>query len=793
MFHIFEGFENPDKARSHREGRGKSGKRSSTVRACEQCRRRKIRCDGEQPCEACQWYKKTDLCHYSDPRPSRRYPLPVFIRSFSLKSWHVEKLSSTVEEYRVVFEKLFPSIPLQSLSNLPRERLLELASRTQPQSEILPVPVSKPPPSVDNHVLPLPPEDENLESLQTMPDDSTESRTCRSPDLVAAVSDDVNALSLSTKRPSTYLGISSVNAVMRVIMWIDPESSQHFSRAPDPQPFAKREKQPLPDNCSWSLQPPPSTAGHLEVNPMELTNAYFAYFHSFAPLLDEHLFRETVLVRKRSDPRWLALQNIVFALGSIAAYTADDTSHESYYLKARHYLSLDTLGNPHLETIQTLALMGGHYLHYMSQPNLAHSLMAVALRMATVLGLHKEFIGNQEAASQNSQRKFSVDLRRRIWWSLFCLDTWGYMTLGRPSMGRWGPGITAKLPHNHGNKELAFHALSLVENTRFCKIATQVGDALAASPIVSYQEMVSLDNQLVEWYDNLPPLLKDHEPSADPVSTTRTVMRWRYQSQRILLHRPVLLSYAMRRIPYVALRTEERYAIERCRMVANETIRDVASTTRLNQMTGWNAVWLLFQATLVPLLGLFIADGTATHAHATSDSCRNQVETAIVALERLENWSPTAKRTLEVVSRILETSQRPRHTSAGSCTSGSDTHTAGMSDQSATASSETSNTAPSIHTMDQTAVLSNAAFPSYQNIAPYIQPSPQQMLDYITWGDNNIWSSVQEDFYTQQPPAVGMFGQGQQYLKPLDHEPPAAGERVGVYDTGLETPNIVRF
>jgi hypothetical protein len=34
-------------------------------------------------------------------------------------------------------------------------------------------------------------------------------------------------------------------------------------------------------------------------------------------------------------------------------------------------------------------------------------------------------------------------------------------------------------------------------------------------------------------------------------------------NQRILLYRPTLLSYAMRRVPYIALRSEERTAIEK--------------------------------------------------------------------------------------------------------------------------------------------------------------------------------------------------------------------------------------
>ncbi|EEP77531.1 conserved hypothetical protein [Uncinocarpus reesii 1704] len=713
MFHIFEGFENPDKARSQsREGRGKAGKRSSTVRACEQCRRRKIRCDGEQPCEACQW--------------------------------HVEKLSSTVEEYRTVFDKLFPSVPLQSLLNLPREKLLELASNAQSHPESSPVPASasKYSPSAENHVSPLPPDDENLESLQTMPDDTTESQGSSSSDLLATVSDDVNALSLSTKRPSTYLGISSVNAVMRVITWIDPESSQHFSRTSNRQPRSKQEKVAPRDGSGWALPLQAPQRGPFGI----------------------------------------------FALGSIAAYTANDTSHEGFYLRARHYLSLDTLGNPHLETIQTLALMGGHYLHYISQPNLAHSFMAVALRMAIMLGLHKAFADNHNDASLGNQRKFSIDLRRRIWWSLFCLDTWGYMTLGRPSMGRSGPGITVKLPQYNGTRELALCVLSLVENTRFCKIATQVGDALATSPIVAYSELVGLDDQLVEWFDKLPPVLKDHEPCPDPVLTTRTVMRWRYQSQRILLHRPVLLSYAMRRVPYVALRTEERYAIEKCRMVADETIRDVASTTRLNQMTGWNAVWLLFQATLIPLLGLFIADSTATHPYATLDSCRNQVETAMCALERLESWSPTAKRTLEVVSKILEASQRPRTTVTSSFISGSQASSAAVS-------LNTPNSSPPVHNMNQVPVLGGTGFQGYQAIAPYMGNTPQQMLDFISWGDNtSIWPSAQEDFYPPPATTVELLGHSEHYLKSLGHSATVTGAREAMYDAGLPpTQNVVRF
>ncbi|OJD15851.1 hypothetical protein AJ78_03948 [Emergomyces pasteurianus Ep9510] len=759
MFHTFEGFENPD-ARAN-EGRsrtrdGQANKRSSTLRACEQCRRRKIRCDGEHPCEACRWYKKADLCHYSDPRPSRR---------------HVEKLSNTLDEYRSVIEKLFPAVVVESLINLSREELLEMIANSPPQAPPSPItaPIEEP------TVSPLSPEDENLESLQTMPEESGDSQESEGPDLLARIFDDVNALSLSSKQPSTYLGVSSVMAVMRVVMWIDPDSAGCFSSASNRQSHRLRETSFSSDNRPWASQfnrsstlPPEPT--QIRPNSMQLINAYFTYCQAFIPLIDETAFRGTFLNENRSDRRWMGLLNMVFALGSIAAYAVEDTSHDLYYRRARQYLTFDFLDSAHLETVQTLALMGGFYLHYVSQPNLANFLMGVALRMATTLGLHREFVGNGPANTKHSQT-FSVDLRRRVWWSLFCLDTWAHMTLGRPSMGRWGQGITAKLPQYLGDRENALGTLPLAEHSHFCKIATQVGDALAASPLVNFAEMTNLDNQLVEWYNNLPPLLKAHEPCPDMIATTRTIMRWRYQNQRILLHRPVLLSYAMRRIPYVALRAEERSAIEKCRIVANETIRDISSATRLNKMTGWNAVWFIFQAALVPLLGLFIADNTVVDSTGTMDSCRAQVEIVMITLARMQLWSPAAIRTLEVVSRIFEAANRSHGES-------SSTRPAAPAE-------------PPISTGQGTRPISHAEQASLQNnknaTTPFNGDSGPNMWDYLTWSDSSLWMGFAGDPTIPQE-GLAVYGVDEDFLK--YQEPNVTAEET--YG-GYSVPNSINF
>ncbi|KAL2864351.1 putative C6 transcription factor [Aspergillus lucknowensis] len=651
MFHTFEGFENPaasTPARGGRERQPSIGRRVTTLRACTSCRHRKIKCDGEKPCEACRWYKKADLCHYSDPRPSRR---------------HVEKLSTTLDEYRAILEKLFPGATPDALLNLPREKLVELTSKgltaAQTQGASTGARASSPATSVshDAHVSPISNEDGNLEHLQAMPEESNDPRNL-SHEIANTISDDVNALSLSTRQPSSYLGVSSVNAVLKTIAWLDPGAVSYFASTPPSGPrrgsvadIASTESQSWPGNDQPST--PPQV--HLQVPESQLLDSYFTYVQPLTPILDEQSFRETYASGHRKDDRWYCLLNMVLAMGSMCASTADDVSHKIYYSRCRAYLDLESLGSSHLETVQTLGILGGWYLHYVAQPNLAYALMGAALRMAATMGLHREFADQSDAS--NKQKLATLDLKRKVWWTLFLMDCWGGATLGRPTMGRFGPAITVKLPH-HRESGNVLDILPLLENVRFCKISNQIQDALAVSPLTKYSEIIHFDNQLVEWYNSLPYILKDHEPCSEAISNAREVMKWRYHVQRIILYRPTLLSYAMRRVPYIALRSEERTAIERCREIAETAIRDISAAAKTPQMSGWNAVWFLFQSTMIPLLGLFINDNTVTDPRATTEACQAQVQDALLVFARLQQASPTARKTLDAVSRIFEASKR---------------------------------------------------------------------------------------------------------------------------------------
>ena len=137
---------------------------------------------------------------------------------------------------------------------------------------------------------------------------------------------------------------------------------------------------------------------------------------------------------------------------------------------------------------------------------------------------------------------------------------------------------------------------------------------------------------------------------------TKHTMRWRAFTSRLFIHRPVLLWYAMRKAPKGSLAEDKRQAISSCRALASGLIRDIHATWAKPypcQMSGWCATWQLYQATMVPLLSLFCdVDLIEIVQQSQVD-----VDLALSALSDLERWSPTAKRSFEVISRLNEASQ----------------------------------------------------------------------------------------------------------------------------------------
>ena len=186
-----------------------------------------------------------------------------------------------------------------------------------------------------------------LEQLQDTPSEFDEDN----PDFVT---DDVNALSLSALRHSSYVGSSSISAALKVISFLCPSITKHSNPTHIDSPYEKMARNGF--ECASLVVLPETEAAFVE--------AYFTHVHVLIPMIDEHQFRTHFSAGTRDDGPWLSLMNMVFALGSIAASTCLDTMHTIFYHRAKQYLGFDAFGYGRIETIQALALMGGFYLHY---------------------------------------------------------------------------------------------------------------------------------------------------------------------------------------------------------------------------------------------------------------------------------------------------------------------------------------------------------------------------------------------------------------------------------------------
>lgn len=235
-------------------------------------------------------------------------------------------------------------------------------------------------------------------------------------------------------------------AVLRIILLLDPDSKaftnpttgSHGAKSREAAEVAKAQET-SPSSIPEAVRQPTMW------DEVPAINAYFTYVHPQIPLLDEADFRETYMSRKRQDSRWELLLSSVLAMGSVAANTAEDGVHTVFYSRAREHLNLETFTTVHLETVQALTILGGMYLHYAQQPNIASVLVGATFRMATTLGLHRDYAESGSAA-KTPEASHMVELRRRVWWSLCCLDACNSNFLGRPTLGRLGPGHNTKKP-----------------------------------------------------------------------------------------------------------------------------------------------------------------------------------------------------------------------------------------------------------------------------------------------------------------------------------------------------------
>lgn len=243
------------------------------------------------------------------------------------------------------------------------------------------------------------------------------------------IADDVNGLSLSVNRSTSYVGLSSISTALKVIHAIDPT-------------FQSKVLTTFPGQLDPVSTSPNNPFGEADFGDEQAyVDAYFTSIHSLVPMIDEVAFRRRFLEGQDDSLSWRLLLNMVLIMGSLST-PAPSQTHSNIHAQIRPLLNFDCFQYGTMDMVQALCLYGGFYCHFLNKPNVASAVMGSAFKLALAMGLHR--VSNNTLSIGDGLYR---EAQRRTWWCLLCLDTWASPTLSRPSMGWWNTQVmTTALP-----------------------------------------------------------------------------------------------------------------------------------------------------------------------------------------------------------------------------------------------------------------------------------------------------------------------------------------------------------
>ena len=234
-------------------------------------------------------------------------------------------------------------------------------------------------------------------------------------------------------------------------------------------PACLPKKDGLQESC---LPEEGSTTGYHLTGTQEdyFLNLFWQSYHCTVQIIDEIEFREhyrSLWAASATSRKPSALVDIVLALSMQhgvsnlprsrsdvepkASVDSNDATIAGRWLYRRSQMLLTCdLESPTINTLQC-QILSTHYLCYASFHNMAHTNLALAVRTAQILGLHLE---PPPDMSRNQK-----ELRKRLWWTLYSLESKTCMKHGRPWTAQLSE-VTCSLPADD-------HELNLLSASNF--------------------------------------------------------------------------------------------------------------------------------------------------------------------------------------------------------------------------------------------------------------------------------------------------------------------------------------
>ncbi|KAJ3981533.1 putative fungal-specific transcription factor [Lentinula detonsa] len=551
-------------------------------RACESCRRKKIKCDGCEPtCSQCA--SSGSSCTWLQTKD--RGPLSFFIansvfltymrhRKAALSRHYVQELEARLLHMESIFSQIAPVLEQFGING--SDAAADASSANG--SVILPPEIAAPAAEILRSIAPR--DTQQLTSIPIKVEDD--------------VSESLGQLALDEYGHMRWIGGSSTMSLIQSFKALTTSPLHRISpMEEDPlAPYPSANKLYFPASVFFGkvrALPGPEEVEYPERDLADkMVNAYFSRFHFLMPVIDKPSFlrqyrnimdnqQDHSLVR--SETAFIALIFAVFACAanlvqderlSMSGRTDEGGMGMIYYERS---LILQYISHANTQTahVQCFILLSSFLCSVNCLPQ-AWILVGQAVRTGQDLGLHVSafLYGDLYAYRRDVQRSprrlvlspIEIETRRKIWWGVYTLDRMLAVALGRP-LGINDSDCDVEYPIDVDDDNLAEYfsgSLMAKNNTslmtgiialiKLYHIGGRVlrdvyaiencKDNLEPERKAELQRMVeSLDNELTQWCDDLPNDFKN-QPTTDEQVSMGAVLCSHYYSVLTTLHRNML-------------------------------------------------------------------------------------------------------------------------------------------------------------------------------------------------------------------------------------------------------------
>ena len=519
-------------------------KRRRIAKACDACRRKKIKCDGQQPrCGHCQNYKTE--CIFTHVEKKRSPPKGAkYIEGLENRLGRMENLLKLTG---LLSEDDVNGVDLKTLEQ-------RLAQQSSPQMSDHSQVSNSYPHALSQHT---------SRSGQGTPNTSTHLPSPQSGASPAAVSEPKDGVILepSQKKIDTqdveqlsdlmcslvtnncgdtkFIGSSSGFSILspKGIQWVNEKTGDDS--------FQKMISYAAANNTMWHHWRPDvfgdifARRGPTRLPPKEetvsLTKEFFESFNIVFPLFHEPTFLWLVERQYSSDPYegsgWWASLNVALAIAYRIRVVKnlnlgdDDNKAWAHFRNCLAVHSELTLRNTDLLSVQALIGMS-LFMQGTPNPQPSFSLIGAAIRLMHSIGLHKRSAGFGLNKMESEQRK-------RVFWIGYLIDTEQSLRSGRPPLqddNDWNVEMPAEEPEDgvgvvstdDGEKINLFRKLC-----EFALISSKVYDRLYSVKASKQSDgellntIGELDKELESWKESFP---RDFRPEHEPKSQDQALM-----------------------------------------------------------------------------------------------------------------------------------------------------------------------------------------------------------------------------------------------------------------------------